>query len=90
MGLDGTEAQHILDDELARKSDCAALAGQLADPTQRREIYAMGCLMGATDGAVAEAERGVLAEFARGAGMEAKDATEILDAIIVASNKKSA
>jgi uncharacterized membrane protein YebE (DUF533 family) len=82
LGLAGHEARQILDDEMTRKSDAASLAAQITDPVQQREVYAMGCLMGVSDGAVAAEEQEVLAAFARGAGIPDKDANEILDAVI--------
>jgi uncharacterized membrane protein YebE (DUF533 family) len=87
LGVDGTLAKQILDDELARPSDPAQLAAQLPDEGRRREVYAMGCLMGATDGSLAEAERRVLAQYAAGAGIPAGDAENILETVIEASKK---
>jgi uncharacterized membrane protein YebE (DUF533 family) len=84
LGLEGPEAHRILDDEMNTKSDAAQLASQIPDATQQREVYAMGCLMGVSDGSVAAAEQEVLAAFARGAGIPDKDAGEILDAVIAA------
>jgi uncharacterized membrane protein YebE (DUF533 family) len=91
LGLEGPEAHRILDDEMERKSDAAQLAAQIPDSVQRREVYAMGCLMGVSDGAVAASEQQVLADFARGAHIPEKDAGDILDAVIAAkSGSKSA
>jgi uncharacterized membrane protein YebE (DUF533 family) len=87
LGLDGADAKQILDDELAKASDPAQLAAQLPDEARRREVYAMGCLMGATDGQVADAERGVLAQFARGAGIPDEDAVNILATVVDATKK---
>ena len=84
LEVPGDEARRILDDEFDSKSDVAELARQLPDETRRRESYAMGCLMGASDGTVADAERGVLADFARGAEIPEEDAQGILDAVIAA------
>ncbi len=67
LKLEEDEAKRILEDELRRESDCAALAAQLPDEPRRREAYAMGCLMCIADGDVHENERRVLADFARGA-----------------------
>ena len=50
LQLGGDEARRILDDELARKSDVATLAAQLPDEQSRREAYAMGCVIGFSDG----------------------------------------
>jgi uncharacterized membrane protein YebE (DUF533 family) len=86
LGLEGPEAHRILDDEMTRKSDAAQLATQIPDPVQQREVYAMGCLMGVSDGSVASQEQEVLAAFARGAGIPAKDAGDILDAVIAAKS----
>jgi uncharacterized membrane protein YebE (DUF533 family) len=87
LGLDGAAAKQILDDELAKSSDPAQLATQLPDEARRREVYAMGCLMGATDGSVADAERGVLAQFAAGANIPSADAENILATVIDATKK---
>jgi uncharacterized membrane protein YebE (DUF533 family) len=86
LGLEGPEAHRILDDEMTRKSDAAQLAAQIPDPVQQREVYAMGCLMGVSDGSVAKSEQQVLADFARGANIPAKDAGDILDAVIAAKS----
>jgi uncharacterized membrane protein YebE (DUF533 family) len=86
LGLEGPEAHRILDDEMERRSDAGALAAQIPDPVQQREVYAMGCLMGVSDGAVASSEQKVLADFARGANIPARDAGEILDAVIAAKS----
>lgn len=85
LGLGGDEARRILDDELTRKSNCAVLAAQIPDEARRREVYAMGCLVGAADGSVGDVERAVLAEFAQGAQLPDQDAREILDAVIEAA-----
>ncbi len=90
LGMEGPEAHRILDDEVAKKSDCAQLAAQIVDPVQQREVYAMGCLMGVSDGSVAEAEQAALADFARGANITEKDAGDILDAVIAAKSSKRA
>jgi uncharacterized membrane protein YebE (DUF533 family) len=84
LGLEGPEAHKILDDEMTRRSDAAQLAAQIPDPVQQREVYAMGCLMGVSDGSVPVSEQKVLAEFARGANIPDKDAGDILDAVIAA------
>jgi uncharacterized membrane protein YebE (DUF533 family) len=86
LGLEGPEAHRILDDEMTRKSDASQLAAQIPDPVQQREVYAMGCLMGVSDGSVATQEQEVLADFARGANIPAKDAGDILDAVIAAKS----
>ena len=82
LQMSGDEARRVLDDELNRKSDCAVLAAQIPDRHRRREVYALGCLMGAADGAVADEERAVLAEFARGAVIPDADAQAILDEVL--------
>jgi uncharacterized membrane protein YebE (DUF533 family) len=85
LGMGADEAKRILDDELTRKSDCAVLAAQISDRIRQREVYAMGCLVGASDGHVGSIEQTVLAEFARGASISDADATEILEAVVVAT-----
>lgn len=85
LGVDGTQARRILDDEMAQKSDPAVLAAQIGDPVRQREVYAMGCLMGVTDGSVAPAEAVVLADFARGAEIPDGDAGDILAAVLAAT-----
>ena len=90
LDFPGDEARRILDDELERGSDVAELARQLPDEERRRESYAMGCLMGASDGSMAEPERKVLADFARGAEIPEADAQGILDAVIAAMNQARA
>jgi len=89
LGFAGTEAHRILDDELERNSDAAALAAQIPDTIQRREIYAMGCLIGMSDGSVGDTEKAVLADFARGGEIPAKDAGEILEAVVAATSGKA-
>jgi uncharacterized membrane protein YebE (DUF533 family) len=89
LGLGGPEAHRILDDELGRKSDVGILAQQIADTVQRREVYAMGCLMGMSDGSVGDTEKTVLAEYARGGGIPEKDAAEILEAVVAATSRKA-
>jgi uncharacterized membrane protein YebE (DUF533 family) len=84
LELGGDEARRILDDELAKKSDVATLAAQLPDEQSRREAYAMGCVIGFSDGSVGDTERTVLAEFARGAGIAPDDAERVLGKIIEA------
>jgi uncharacterized membrane protein YebE (DUF533 family) len=85
MGLDEPDARRVLADELERKSDCAVLAAQISDRTQQREVFAMGCLVGVSDGHVGATEQAVLGEFARGAQIPESDAQAILDAVVVAS-----
>ncbi len=90
LDFPGDEARRILDDEFDQGSDVATLARQLPDTERRRESYAMGCLMGASDGSVADPEREVLAEFARGAEIPDDVALGILDAVIAAMVKAQA
>jgi uncharacterized membrane protein YebE (DUF533 family) len=78
MELGDEEARRILDDELATRSDPAALARQLVEPLHRRSVYALGCMMAASEGHVAEVEGEVLAAFARGAEIPDAEADEIL------------
>ncbi len=85
LEMTGEEARRILDDEFSRKSDPAVLAAQVPERVQRRELYAMGCFMGMADGEVADAERDVLAQFARGAEIPPADAQAILDEVIKAA-----
>jgi hypothetical protein len=83
MGED--EARRILEDEFSRKSDCEVLARQIPDEDQRRQIYALGCLVALSEGEVADQERTLLADFARGAEIPPADAMEILDEVLLAA-----
>ncbi len=85
LGMGVEEAKKILDDELTRKSDVAKLATQIPDRIRQREVYAMGCLIGYADGGIDDSEKRVLGEYARGAAIPERDATEILDAIVEAA-----
>jgi uncharacterized membrane protein YebE (DUF533 family) len=78
LEFDGGEAKRILDDELARKSNCAVLAAQMPTAQRRIEAYAMGCLMGCADGSLDDTERALLAEFAKGAGISDESAEKVL------------
>jgi len=79
LRLGGDEARRILEDELSRESDCAALAAQLPDEPRRREAYAMGCLMSIADGDVHDNERKILADFARGAEIPVERAKALFE-----------
>lgn len=88
LGLGGDEAKRILDDELRQQSDVKRLATQLPDRIQRREVYAMGCLVAFADGGVPDSEKKILDDFAGAADISRDDAAEILDAIVEASRSK--
>lgn len=83
MGLAEDEARHVLDDELAEKSDAETLARQLPDPAHLRSVYGLGCMMALAEGHVARAEQDVLDAFARGAGLSDTEARAILDEVAV-------
>ncbi len=87
MALDGHEARLILEDELARRSDAAALARQIADPVYQRRVFALGCLMAISEGHLDSAERDVLDAFARGAELSPEAAKEILDEVAKSSGQ---
>ena len=90
LDVPGVEAQRILDDEFSRQSDVAQLAKQIPDEDERKEIYAMGCLMGCADGHMDETEIAVLDKFAKAAGIGDADATEIFDSVLAAARQAQA
>jgi uncharacterized membrane protein YebE (DUF533 family) len=73
------EARRILEDELNRMSDPATLAQQIPDADERLTVYALGCTMAHVEGALGEEEKGILSAFARGAGIGADAAAELLE-----------
>jgi tellurite resistance protein len=81
MGLAEADARRVLDDELATRSDAELLARQLPDPAHLRSVFGLGCMMALAEGQVARSEQQVLDAFARGAGLSATEAREILDEI---------
>jgi tellurite resistance protein len=81
MGLPAEEARRILDDELITRSDAEVLAKQLPDPAHLRSVYGLGCMMALSEGHLADAERDVLAAFARGGGISEAEASAILDEV---------
>ena len=85
LGMSGAEAQRILEDEFSRQSDCAVLAAQIPDVPSRRQVFALGCLMGAADGGLDPTEKAVLDAYQRGAGIPDQDAREILDEVLKAT-----
>ena len=73
------EAGRILEDELNRRSDPAVLAQQIPDADERLTVYALGCTMAYVEGALGDDEKGILSAFARGAGIGAAAAAELLE-----------
>ncbi len=90
LDVPGAEAQRILDDEFSRQSDVAQLAQQIPDPDERKEAYAMGCLMGCADGHMDDTEKAILDKFASGAGISDADAKEIYDNVLEATQQAQA
>ncbi len=72
------EARRILADELHRTSDAAALARQIPDADERLTVYSLGCAMAYAEGTLGDEEQAILDAFARGAGIDATAASEIL------------
>jgi uncharacterized membrane protein YebE (DUF533 family) len=72
------EARRILEDELNRVSDASALARQIPDPDERLTVYSLGCAMAYAEGHLGDEEKAILSAFARGAGIDAIAASEIL------------
>jgi len=90
LEVPGIEAQRILDDEFSRQSDVAQLAQQMPDPDERKEVYAMGCLMGCADGEMDDTEKAILDKFAKAAGISDADAQEIFDNVLEAAKQAQA
>jgi len=72
------EARRILEDELNQVSDPATLAQQIPDADERLTVYALGCTMAFVEGAAGREEKGILSAFARGAGIAADAAEEVM------------
>lgn len=85
LGVDGGEAAGILDDEAARASDVAELAGRLPDGETRTEAFGLGCVISCAAGPAGDAERALLLAFARGAEIPPQDAERILDQLVDAT-----
>lgn len=79
LNVDADEARRIVDEESLEPSDPEVLAREIAEPAHLRSLYALGCTMALAEGSVAAAEAGVLAAFARGAGIGDDEADEILE-----------
>lgn len=90
LEVPGIEAQRILDDEFNRKSDVTQLAQQIPDEDDRKEAYAMGCLMSCADGSLDDTERAILDKFAKAAGIADAIAEEILSNVLEATQKAKA
>jgi len=90
LDVPGVEAKQILDDEFSRQSDVAQLARQIPDEDERKEAYAMGCLMGCADGHMDDTERAVLKQFADAAGISEAEQKEILDDVYAAAEQAKA
>lgn len=90
LDVPGVEAQRILDDEFSGQSDVAKLAQQIPDEDERKEIYAMGCLMGCADGHMDDTEKQILDKFAKGGGISDADAQEIFNSVLEAAKQAKA
>jgi branched-subunit amino acid aminotransferase/4-amino-4-deoxychorismate lyase len=77
-----------LEEQEAKRADCAVLAAQIDGPRERREAYAVGCVL-AADGGLGDDERTVLSEFATGAGIGPGEARAILDEARAAVRRRS-
>jgi uncharacterized membrane protein YebE (DUF533 family) len=86
LEVDGDEASRLVAEEADRPSDVAALAAGMPDPEMRTEGFALGCVTSCAAGDATHAERTLLMEFARGAGIPADEAAAILDQLVAATS----